>query len=155
MKRISLYLKMRVLGALEYAPDNSLVARYKAVSQMTFKDEDGKPHQFTWRTIQTWWYYYRRHGITEPPQRADKGTMRKVSPEFLLEVIEKLLPSFHGNRPRLPRPHRTGPPTTRANRPKHLPPKGQPIRPPQTLQPRADQAPASLRQSPRQRNVAS
>lgn len=96
MKRISLYLKMRVLGALEYAPGSSLVARYKTVSQMTFKDEDGNLHQFTWRTIQTWWYHYRRYGITEAPQRADKGAMRKISPEFLLEVIEKVLPSFHG-----------------------------------------------------------
>jgi putative transposase len=96
MKRVSNYLKMRVLGALEYAEGASNIARYKAVSQMTFLDEDGQPCQFTWRTIQTWWYFYRRYGITEPPQRSDKGTTRKVSPERLLEAIEQVLPSFHG-----------------------------------------------------------
>ena len=56
MKRIPTYLKMRVLGALEYAAGDSMRARYEAVAAMTFKDEDGDHHQFTWRTIQTWWY---------------------------------------------------------------------------------------------------
>lgn len=53
MKRISNYLKMRVLGALEYAPGASLNERYQAVSKMIFNDEDGHPRSFTWRTIQT------------------------------------------------------------------------------------------------------
>ena len=96
MKRVSNYLKMRVLGALEYAEGTSDLARYKAVSQMSFLDEDGQPRQFTWRTIQTWWYFYRRYGITEAPQRSDKGTTRKVTPEQLLEAIEQVLPSYHG-----------------------------------------------------------
>ena len=94
MKRVSNYLKMRVLGALEHAPGDSLNARYHAVSQMVFHDEDGYPKSFTWRTIQTWWYHYRKHGITECPARADKGTLRKVTPEDLLSAIEKALPSF-------------------------------------------------------------
>jgi len=98
MKRVSNYLKMRVLGALEYADGDSDTARYKAVSQMVFKDEDGRPRQFTWRTIQTWWYYYRRYGITEAPERSDKGTTRKVAPERLLEAIEQVLPDFHGKK---------------------------------------------------------
>lgn len=101
MKRIPNTLKMRVLGALEHAPGDSMLAQYKAVSQMIFKDEDGHPHQFTWRTIQTWWYYYRRHGITEPPTRSDKGTMRKVAPEDLLEAIEQVLPSFRQKSPNI------------------------------------------------------
>jgi len=96
MKRISNYLKMRVLGALEYAQGASNVARYQAVSAITFQDEDGQPHRFTWRTIQTWWYYYRKFGITEAPVRTDKDTARKVTPEHLLEVIEQVRPSFHG-----------------------------------------------------------
>jgi putative transposase len=98
MKRVSNYLKMRVLGALEYAPGESMLARYQDVSAMTFTDEDGQPVRFTWRTIQTWWYYYRKHGITHTPARADKGTIRKVTPEHLLEVIEQVLPSFHHKR---------------------------------------------------------
>ena len=98
MKRVSNYLKMRVLGALEYAPGESMLARYQDVAAMTFQDEDGHPVRFTWRTIQTWWYYYRKHGITYSPERADKGTIRKVTPERLLEAIEQVLPSFHHKR---------------------------------------------------------
>ena len=94
MKRVSNYLKMRVLGALEHAPGDSFHARYHSVSQMCFTDEDGQTHQFTWRTIQTWWYYYRKHGITENPVRSDKGTIRKVAPEDVHAAIEKALPSF-------------------------------------------------------------
>lgn len=85
---------MRVLGALEQAPGDSLMAQYKSVAQMIFKDEDGQPNQFTWRTIQTWWYYYRRHGVTAAPVRADKGELRKVAPEDILAAIEKVLPTF-------------------------------------------------------------
>jgi transposase InsO family protein len=98
MKRVSNYLKMRVLGALEYAQGDTNVERYLAVSQMTFTDEDGHPVRFTWRTIQTWWYHYRRHGITHAPERSDKGATRKVTPERLLEVIEQVLPGFHGKK---------------------------------------------------------
>ncbi len=96
MKNTTNYLKMRVLGALEYATGHSMEARYQAVAAMTFLDEDSQPRQFTWRTIQTWWFFYRKHGITESPQRADKDTIRKVSPELLATAIETVLPSFHG-----------------------------------------------------------
>ena len=96
MKHPTNYLKMRVLGALEYATGHSMEARYRAVAAMTFLDEDSQPRQFTWRTIQTWWFFYRKHGITESPRRADKGTIRKVSPELLATAIEAVLPSFHG-----------------------------------------------------------
>ncbi|MEI6656010.1 MAG: DDE-type integrase/transposase/recombinase [Verrucomicrobiota bacterium] len=98
MKRVSNYLRMRVLGALEYADGDSNLARYKAVSRITFTDEDGRAVQFTWRTIQTWWYFYRKHGITESPHRVDKGSIRKVAPEYLLEAIEQVQPSFHGKK---------------------------------------------------------
>ena len=94
MKRVSNYLKMRVLGALEHAPGDSFQARYQSVSEMIFQDEDGHARQFTWRTIQTWWYYYRKHGFTDNPVRSDKGTIRKVPPEDVLAAIEKALPSF-------------------------------------------------------------
>ena len=35
------YLRMRVLGAIDMAEGNSIQARIRAVSQMTFTDEDG------------------------------------------------------------------------------------------------------------------
>jgi len=53
MKNPTPYLKMRVLGAIDMAEGNSIQARIRAVSQMSFTDEDGNSRQFTWRTIQT------------------------------------------------------------------------------------------------------
>ena len=88
---------MRVLGALEYAAGETLKDRYQAVAAMTFKDDDGHVHQFTWRTIQTWWYWYRENGMVESPARDDKGTTRKVCPEQLLDAIEKVMPTFREN----------------------------------------------------------
>ena len=97
-KRPSAYLKMKVLGAVEFAEGLSIRQRIIAVSKQTFEDEDGHPHQFTWRTISTWLYRYKINGTTSmlTKVRSDKGQPRKVSPEQLLEAIEKVLPKFRG-----------------------------------------------------------
>lgn len=96
MKNPSSHLKARILGAIDLAPGDTQEQRLKAVAEMTFMDEDGHPRQFTWRTIQTWWWYYRKHGVThlETTPRKDQGTHRKLSPEDLLEIIEQVLPMF-------------------------------------------------------------
>ncbi len=101
MKRVSPYLKMRVLGAIEFAPGTTIRDRIKHVSMMVFTDEDGEKHQFTWRTVSTWAYRYKRDGITSVKNkpRRDKGRTRKVEPEKLQEAIEQVLPSFHGKVP--------------------------------------------------------
>ena len=54
MKRPSIYVKMKVLGAIDIAEGKTRHERIHNVATMTFTDEEGKPHQFTWRTIQTW-----------------------------------------------------------------------------------------------------
>jgi putative transposase len=94
MKRTSLIVQMKVLGALENTPGKSMKERYKKVAKMTFTDELGHQRQFTWRTIQTWWYWYRQNGLITPQPRSDKGFPRKTRPEQLLEAIEKALPLF-------------------------------------------------------------
>jgi transposase InsO family protein len=101
MRNPTPYLKMRVLGAIDMAPGNSIEARIQAVSQMTFTDEDGHPRQFTWRTIQTWYSRFQKHGVTvlENKPRSDKGKVRKVSLEEVLEAIGKVLPKTHGKTP--------------------------------------------------------
>ena len=98
MKRVSPYLKMRVLGAIEFAPGSTVIARIKHVSTLTFNDEEGAPHRFTWRTIQTWYSRYKKDGITtmKPRPRSDRGRTRKVTPEQVLEAIEQVKPAFHG-----------------------------------------------------------
>jgi putative transposase len=100
MKRISPYLKMQVLAAIDYAEGKARKARIENVSGMKFRDEDGNYHQFTWRTIQTWYSRYQKTGITsmEIKKRSDKGATRKTTPEELLEAINHVLPLFHGCR---------------------------------------------------------
>jgi putative transposase len=89
---------MRVLGAIDMAEGNSIQARIKAVSQMSFTDEEGHARQFTWRTIQTWYSRYQKHGVTvmENKPRSDKGKIRKVSLETVQEAIDALLPKLRG-----------------------------------------------------------
>jgi putative transposase len=92
---------MRVLGAIDMAPGHCIHARIVAVSQMDFTDEDGFSRRFTWRTIQTWYSRYKKHGVTvmENKPRSDKGKTRKVQPEILLEAIRAVLPKLHGKTP--------------------------------------------------------
>ncbi len=99
MKRVSPYLKMRVLGAIEFAPGHSIAERIRHVSGIVFTDENDQRFQFTWRTIQTWYSRYKKDGITSmhPRTRADKGTTRKVQPEMIAEAIDVVRPQFHGN----------------------------------------------------------
>src|ERR1035438_5800656 len=103
MRNPTPYLKMRVLGAIDMAEGNSIQARIKAVSQMTFTDEDGHPCQFTWRTIQTWYSRYQKHGVTvmENKPRSDKGKIRKVPLEDVAEAVQKALPKLRQRIPRL------------------------------------------------------
>ena len=100
MKRPSPYLKMRVLGAIDLAPGKTIRDRIKAVSRMSFQDEEGNLRRFTWRTISTWLYRYKIRGVTsmQPKPRSDKGKPRKVSPERLLDAIEQVRPLFRGRR---------------------------------------------------------
>lgn len=98
MKRVSPYIKMRVLGAIEFAPGKTIKARIEHVSGTVFHSEEGEPLQFTWRTIQTWYSHYKKHGVTSlhGKTRSDKGKPRKVEPEKLQEAIEQVLPEFNG-----------------------------------------------------------
>jgi len=97
-KRPSAYLKMKILGAIEFAEGSTIRQRIKAVSEQAFEDEDGFPRRFTWRTISTWLYRYKIDGTTAmmPKSRKDKGSTRKVSPEQLLEAIEQVKKRFRG-----------------------------------------------------------
>ena len=100
MKRVSVYLKLRVIGAIDSMVGNSIKSRIKEVSRLTFHDEDGVPHVFTWRTIQTWLSIYKQGGVEmlRNRPRSDKGKHRKVSPEHLREAIERVLPEFRDTR---------------------------------------------------------
>jgi transposase InsO family protein len=96
MKNPTLYLKMRVLGAIDIAPGRTIVERIKNVAETTFADEDGQERRFTWRTISTWLYRYKLHGVTgmKSTGRRDKGKTRKLAPEELLEALNAARPHF-------------------------------------------------------------
>jgi putative transposase len=96
MHHPSAYLRMRVLGAIDFAPGASIRDRIKKVSELAFADEDGIERRFTWRTISTWLYRFKVSGVTgvQNNTRSDKGKTRKVSPEQLLEAINQVLPFF-------------------------------------------------------------
>ena len=99
MKQPSVYLKMRVLGALDTVDGRTRHERVHNVAVMTFLDEEGNSRQFTWRTIQTWHYRYKNQGVTSMANRSrkDKGQTRKVTPEELLEAINAAKPHFHNH----------------------------------------------------------
>jgi putative transposase len=99
MKQPSVYLKMRVLGAVDTVDGRTRHERVHNVAAMTFLDEEGNQRQFTWRTIQTWHYRYKNHGITGMTNqtRKDKGQTRKITPEELLEAINAAKPHFHNH----------------------------------------------------------
>src|SRR5688572_7267464 len=48
MKQPSVYLKMRVLGAVDTVAGRTRHERIHHVAAMTFLDEEGNPRQFTW-----------------------------------------------------------------------------------------------------------
>jgi hypothetical protein len=100
MKQPSVYLKMRALGAVDTVDGRTRHERMLNVAAMTFLDEEGHPRQFTWRTIQTWFYRYKNHGITGMTNhtRKDKGHTRKLTPEELLEALNAAKPHFHNAR---------------------------------------------------------
>jgi transposase InsO family protein len=100
MKNPTEYVKMRVLAAIDMAEGKTITERIRAVSELTFEDEEGQSHRFTFRTIETWRLRYKKHGFTAicPKERSDKGKTRKVSPEQLLEAIEQVKPFFRGQR---------------------------------------------------------
>ena len=97
MKNPSSYLKMRILGAIDYANGKNIAERIKNLALQTFTDEDGHQRQFTWRTISTWLYRYKCHGVTgiQNNQRKDKGATRKITPEELLEALNTAKTHFH------------------------------------------------------------
>ena len=96
-----LMIRLQVLCALDYAQGHTIRDRLKAVSQRSFVDQStGKQYRFTWRTIETWLYRHKKHGITtlDKKTRSDKNTQRKVTSAQLAEAINDVLPTLSVNK---------------------------------------------------------
>jgi len=102
MQKVSEYLKLRVLAAIDLAEGRSIRDRIRAVALKPFFDEQGREHRFTWRTIETWRVRYHKHGFTASRERSDKGTFRKAEPEAVQEAVDQaragLRPGFRLSR---------------------------------------------------------
>lgn len=84
-------VKLKVLAFIDQAPDLCIRDRIKKAADITFTDDEtGEKFKFTWRTISTWLYRYKKHGTAALIQkkRKDKGTYRKITPEQLAEFID-------------------------------------------------------------------
>lgn len=100
-KKPSLELRLQVLSAIDYAPGETIRARIKAVADKPFTDPiSGDVHRFTWRTISTWLYRFKKDGITTIANktRCDKNRHRKVQANELAEAIHEVLPSLSLNK---------------------------------------------------------
>ncbi|MEM7421697.1 MAG: DDE-type integrase/transposase/recombinase [Pseudomonadota bacterium] len=105
MPRISknppLEIRLSVLAAVDYAPGSTIRERIKIVSRQHFIDQHtGQRYQFTWRTISTWLYRYKKNGVAtlEKKTRSDKQTQRKVQMPELAEAINEVLPFLSQNK---------------------------------------------------------
>ncbi|WP_119394299.1 hypothetical protein [Salinibius halmophilus] len=97
----SFELRLQVLAAIDYAPGNTIRARIKAAAERSFTDPiSGQVHRFTWRTISTWLYRYKKHGVTtlDNLPRIDKHQRRKVQANELAEAIQDILPTLTTNK---------------------------------------------------------
>jgi len=100
-KKPPLELRLRVLSAIDYAPGNSIQARIKNVATRTFTDgQTGGEYQFTWRTISTWLYRFKKRGITtlDNKTRADKNRYRKVQINELAEALNDIISTLSKNK---------------------------------------------------------
>jgi putative transposase len=97
----SLEIRLRVLAATDFAQGETIRARIRKVSEQSFFCQKTNHHfQFTWRTISTWVYRYRKNGVTtlEKKTRADKNTQRKVPVAELAEALNEALPNLSINK---------------------------------------------------------
>ncbi len=82
--------RMSILGPLVSArlQHGDREALLKAAALHAYKGPDGEPVRFTWRTLQGWYYQYKRGGLTalESHPRSDAGTCRAI-PEAVAEHI--------------------------------------------------------------------
>ena len=100
-KKPSLELRLQVLSAVDYAPGNTIRERIKAVAERSFSDPlSGRDHQFTWRTISTWLYRFKKDGVTilDNKTRSDKHARRKVQANELAEAVHEILPTLSVNK---------------------------------------------------------
>lgn len=100
MENQKLFLRMKVLAAIEMAPDQKIGDRIISASKLTYEDNKGKKYKFKWSTVNTWYYRFKVNGLTsiESKSRSDKGSRRKVCIEKIAESVNEVLPLIKTNK---------------------------------------------------------
>lgn len=96
-----LEIRLCVLSAVENAPGDNKRECIKIAAAQIFTDIlTGQRYQFTWRTISTWVYRFKKDGIgtLENKTRSDKDCYRKVQVNQLAEAIHEVYPSLSVNK---------------------------------------------------------
>ena len=93
-------IRIQVLGAVEAEPSAVLYERFRQVAKKTFKDHLGNQYRFTCRTIETWYYRYKKYGseVLNKKIRSDKHKTRKVSVSELAEAISDVQDTVNPNK---------------------------------------------------------
>lgn len=62
--------------------------RLREIALKRYVGPDGKPRRVRWKTLEEWFYRYRRGGLDglKPQPRSDRGTVRAIAPE-LVELV--------------------------------------------------------------------
>ena len=97
----SIELRLSILSAVEHAEGKNKRERIKNTAQRTFIDHKTQHEfQFTWRTISTWIYRYKKNGVIsmDNKTRSDKNTFRKIQPNELSEALREVLPTMKRNK---------------------------------------------------------
>lgn len=89
-RKIALW-RMSILGTLvsarlEHGDTQSLL---EAAASRTYETPDGRRVRFEWRTLESWYYAYKRGGLgaLEPRPRRDAGTCRAIADETAKYIV--------------------------------------------------------------------
>lgn len=101
MPILSFELRLRVLSCVFDTLGSSLRERIQLIAARSFTDtSSGHSFQFTWRTISTWVYRHKKHGMLtlENKTRSDKDLYRKIQVNQVAQPINEVLPTQSFNK---------------------------------------------------------
>lgn len=60
------------------------------LSDKTYEDHQGRPRRIAYKTLEEWWYKYRRGGFAalQPQPRSDQGRSRRLTPDLEQLVLD-------------------------------------------------------------------
>ncbi len=90
MKHAPLMIKMKIFAFIDQCTETSLIQKCRKAAEVVFTDDEtNDKFKFTEKTINTWFYRYKKTGIVSvlKRKRKDKGKYRKITPQHLAECL--------------------------------------------------------------------